>query len=113
MIKTIALAHRKPGLTREEYNKYWLEKHGPLAARLMPYVKKYVQNHFIEVPGMEFEGDGIVETWYEDVQAWQESLKAIRASEELMEDAAKFASMSPGGLWVVEEHVILDKTGGD
>ena len=36
MIKSIALAHRKPGLTREEYNRYWKEEHGPLAARLLP-----------------------------------------------------------------------------
>jgi uncharacterized protein (TIGR02118 family) len=111
MIKTIALAHRKEGLTREEYNKYWLEKHGPLAARLMPYVKKYVQNHFIEVPGMEFEGDGIVETWYDDIESWQKSLKAIRADKELMKDGSNFARMASGHFWVVEEHVILDKTG--
>jgi uncharacterized protein (TIGR02118 family) len=111
MIKTIALAHRKTGLTREEYNQYWLEKHGPLAARLIPYVKKYVQNHLIEVPGMEYEGDGIVEMWYDDVASWQKAMKAIRASEELMKDAANFARMGPGGSWVVEEHVILDKIG--
>lgn len=111
MIKTIALAHRKTGLTREEYNKYWLEKHGPLAAKLIPYVKKYVQNHFIEVPGMEYEDDGIVEMWYDDVEAWQKSKKAIGSIPELMKDGSNFARMSPGGFWVVEEHVILDKTG--
>ncbi|MCX7911830.1 MAG: EthD family reductase [Dehalococcoidales bacterium] len=108
MIKTIALAYRRPGLTREEYNRYWLEKHGPLAAKLIPGIRRYVQNHFIEVPGMEFEGDGIVEMWYDDVQSWQKSLAAIRTNKELMEDGAKFAQMKPGGFWVVEEHVILD-----
>jgi len=111
MIKTIALAHRKEGITREEYNRYWLEKHGPLAAKLMPYVKKYVQNHFIDVPGMEFEGDGIVETWYDDVESWQKSMHAIRSNDELMKDGANFARMASGRLWVVEEHVIMDKTG--
>ena len=111
MIKTISLAHRKEGLTREEYNKYWLEKHGPLAAKLIPYVKKYVQNHFIEVPGMEYEGEGIVEMWYDDVESWQKSMKAIGKSPELMKDGVNFARMAPGGLWVVEEHVILDKMG--
>jgi uncharacterized protein (TIGR02118 family) len=108
VIKTIALAHRKAGLTREEYNEHWLHTHGPLAARLIPYVKKYVQNHFIEVPGMEYEGDGIVEMWYDDVESWQKSMKAIGASPELKKDGASFAEMRPGGLWVVEEHIILD-----
>jgi len=110
MIKTIALAHRKAGLTREEYSKYWLEKHAPMAARLIPHIKKYVQNHFIEVPGIEYEGDGIVEMWYDDLEAWQKSRQAVFSSQELAKDAANFCRMSPGSgnFWVVEEHVIFD-----
>jgi uncharacterized protein (TIGR02118 family) len=111
MIKTIALAHRKTGITREEYNKYWLEKHAPLAARLIPHVKRYVQNHFIEVPGMAYEGDGIVEMWYDDVESWQKSREIVFADKELAADAANFCRMGAGGFWVVEEHVILDTTG--
>ena len=109
MIKTISIAHRKPGLTREQYNKHWLEIHAPLAAKFIPGIKRYVQNHFIDVPRMEFEGDGIVEMWYDDVESWQASMKAIGESKELIEDGPKFAEMRPGGLWVVEEHVVLDK----
>jgi uncharacterized protein (TIGR02118 family) len=111
MIKTIALAHRKTGITREEYNEHWLHKHAPLAAKYIPYVKKYVQNHLIEVPGMEYEGDGIVEMWYDNVEEWQKSRDALGSFPELMKDGASFARMSPGNFfWVVEEHVILDKT---
>ena len=109
MIKTITIAHRKTGLTREEYNKHWLAVHGPLAAKYIPGIKRYVQNHYIEIPGMEYEGDGIVEMWYDDIESWQNSIKAIRESKELMEDGPKFTEMRPGGAWVVEEHVILDK----
>ena len=110
MIKTIALAHRRPDITREEYSKYWLEKHAPMAAKLIPYVKRYVQNHLIEVPGMTYEGDGIVEMWYDDIEAWQKSREAVMSSKELAKDAANFAQMRSGYFWVVEEHVILDKT---
>jgi uncharacterized protein (TIGR02118 family) len=110
MIKTIALAYRKTGLTREEYNRYWLEKHGPLAARLIPNLKKYVQNHFVEVPGQTYEGDGVVEMWYEDLEAWKKSREAVFSNQELAQDAANFCQMRPGGFWVVEEHVIMDKT---
>ena len=109
MIKTISLAYRKTGLTREEYNKYWLEQHGPLAAILIPGLRRYVQNHFIEVPGMEYEGDGIVEMWYDDIEAYKKSMEYIRSSKELAADGAKFAEMRRGGLWVVEEHLIMDK----
>ena len=110
MIKSIAVAHRKSGLTREEYNKYWKEQHGPLAARFFPGLRKYVQNHLVEVPGMEYEGDGIVEMWYDDVEAFQNSMRFVRSEEgkALAEDGAKFAEMRSGGLWIVEEHVIKD-----
>lgn len=106
MIKSIVVAHRKAGMTCEEFSRYWLEKHAPLAAKLMPGVRHYVQNHLITVPGMEFEGDGIVETWYDDVASWQKSMQAIRASKELAEDGAKFCDMHNARMWIVEEHVI-------
>jgi len=106
MIKSIVVAHRKAGMTREEFSRYWLEEHAPLAAKLMPDVRRYVQNHIIAVPGMEFEGDGIVETWYDDVQAWQKSMEAIRASKELAADGAKFCDLRNARMWIVEEHVI-------
>jgi uncharacterized protein (TIGR02118 family) len=111
MIKSIALAHCKTGMTREEYNRYWKEEHGPLAARMIPGLKRYVQNHFIEVPGMEFQGDGIVEMWYDDVDAWRNSMNFIHSEEglALREDGMKFAEMQDGGLWIVEEHVIMDE----
>ena len=112
MIKSIALAHRKTGMTREEYNRYWNEERGPLAASMIPGLRRYVQNHFVEVPGMEFHGDGIVEMWYDDVSAWQNSMKFIHSEEglALREDVMKFAEMQgKGGLWIVEEHVIMDE----
>jgi len=106
MIKSIVVAHRKAGLTREEFSKYWLEKHGPLAAKLIPGVRRYVQNHLIAIPGVEYEGDGIVEMWYDDVAAWQKSMQAVRASKELAEDGAKFCDLRHAKVWLVEEHVI-------
>ena len=110
MIKKITVAHRNPNITHEEFSKHWFEVHAPLAARLIPNKVKYVQNHFIQVPGMEFQGDGIVEMYYESVEAWQEAEKVIRQTPELMADGPKFCVLKPGGVWIVEERVILDKT---
>ena len=111
MIKSIALAHRKTSLTREEYNRYWKEQHGPLAARLIPGLRKYVQNHYISIPGLEYKGDGIVEMWYDDVEAFKRSMDFIHsdAGKELAIDGGKFAEMRESSLWVVEEHVIKDE----
>ena len=111
MIKTIIVAHRKAGITRAEFNDHWVNIHGPLAAKIIPGLRKYVQNHLVEIPGMEFQGDGVVEMWYDDITAWKKSLTAVGASKELGADAAKFCRMGPdgGGMWIVEEHVIKDE----
>ena len=110
MIKSIALAYRKDGLTRAEYGRYWKEQHGPLAAKMIPGLRRYVQNHFLEVPGMEFDGDGIVEMWYDSVEDWQKSMEFIHspAGKALAEDGMKFAQMKVNGLWIAEEIVIMD-----
>ena len=107
MIKSIVVAHRKPGMTRQEFSTYWKNQHGPLAARLIPGVRRYVQNHLVEIPGMEYEGDGVVEMWYDDVAAWQKSMEAVRSSKELAEDGAKFCDLRNARVWIVEEHVML------
>jgi uncharacterized protein (TIGR02118 family) len=106
LIKSIVVAHRKTGLTHEEFNKYWLEKHAPLAAELIPGVRKYVQNHYVHVPGMTYEGDGIVEMWYDDVAAWRKSMEVVRNSKELAQDGAKFCDLRNASVWIVKEHVI-------
>ena len=48
--------------------------------------------------------------WYDDVESFKKSMEFIHsdAGKELVIDGGKFAEMRPGGLWIVEEHVILD-----
>lgn len=112
MIKTIVVAHRKGGMTHEEYNDYWLNSHAPLAARLIPGLRKYVQNHYVPVPGKEYQGDGIVEMWYDDINAWRKSMEFIRSpqAKALAEDGAKFCDLRNATEWIVEEHIIKDET---
>ncbi|OGO01280.1 MAG: hypothetical protein A2Y90_02960, partial [Chloroflexi bacterium RBG_13_52_12] len=76
-IKTIAVAHKKAGMTTGEFNKYWLEQHSPLAARLFPGLRKYVQNHFVIEPGRKYEGDGIVEMWFDDLAAMKNAMAFV------------------------------------
>lgn len=111
MIKSISLVHRRPELTIEEFNRHWKEQHGPLAAKMIPGLRRYVQNHLITVPGFEYEGDGIVEMWYDTVDDFRKSLEFVRsdAGRELAADGDRIAGMKPGFLWVVEEHVIKDE----
>ena len=82
-----------------------------MAARMIPGLRKYVQNHFIAIPGREYEGDGFVEMWYDDVHAFEKSMEYLRSEEGkiLAADGAKFSEMREGCLWVVEEHIIKDE----
>jgi hypothetical protein len=45
MIKVITLLKRKPGLSLDEFYRYWREQHAQLALKDHPEVLKYVQNH--------------------------------------------------------------------
>ena len=108
MIKRISLIKRKPGLTYEEFDQYWKEKHGPLAVKVLPGLRKYIQNHLVRTPGVNYEIDGIVETWYDDLAAFQR-LQAWRQSAEakvLIEDEEKFLDKSNPCIYFVEEHIM-------
>ncbi len=110
MIKSIVVARRKPELTRAEFYTYWEKTHGPLAAKYMPGVRRYVQNHLVEVPGMQFEEDGVVEMWYDDVESYLNTMKYLQSDEGrfLAEDGQKFADIKQSQVWIVEEHVIKE-----
>jgi uncharacterized protein (TIGR02118 family) len=113
MIKSITLAYRKPGMSHEEFCKYWQEQHGPLAAKMIPGLRKYVQNHALILPGSQYEGDGLVEMWFDSLEDQKKSFEFIMspAGRPLMEDGQKFCGSGPtkgAGAWIVEEHVIKD-----
>jgi len=111
LIKVINVVKRKPGISREEFYKYWKNVHGPLVAKHIPGMRKYIQNHFIDVPGYEYEGDGIIETWYDDVESYLKSMEFNKTKEArpLGADWAKIADMGKPKIWIVEEHIIKDE----
>jgi uncharacterized protein (TIGR02118 family) len=111
MIKSFTLGKRKPGLTQEEYLVYLKEKHGPLAAKVIPGLRKYAQNHPIILSGFEPEFDNITEMWWDSVEALQNYLN-WRQSEEakvLIEDEKKFSDPSKRIRFFALEHIIVER----
>ncbi len=56
MVKLVFCVRRKPELTREEFQRYWLDEHGPLVRSLreaQPGLRRYVQSHTIDIPASE------------------------------------------------------------
>jgi len=82
-VHLVALMVRKPGMSVEEFQKYWREHHGPLGAKT-PGLRRYVQNHPLpELYGSHNEPlcDGVAEAWFdslEDLQRSTETPEVIR-----------------------------------
>jgi len=120
MIKLTFCLVRRPGLTREAFQKYWLETHGPLVASVKDVlrIRRYVQLHSLPLEASEAmraarmgpEGfDGVAQLWWdslEDVIA-NTSPEAAEAGRLLLEDERKFIDLERSPLWWGEEKVIV------
>jgi uncharacterized protein (TIGR02118 family) len=69
-VKNYELVTKRPDLDRAEFDRYWAQVHGPLAATI-PTIRRYVQAHLS--PGTRDTGtapyDGLAITWFDDVAA--------------------------------------------
>jgi uncharacterized protein (TIGR02118 family) len=110
MIKLVYCITKKKDLTDDEFFRYWLHTHGPLAARV-PHLRKLVQSHRLAVPGDKYhpDFDGMAELWFDDAA----SLLAARQSPEwraITEGEANFIDRAKTAYFVTEECTILDRT---
>jgi uncharacterized protein (TIGR02118 family) len=106
MIKLISLVYRKKGLSDSDFYSYWKDKHGPLVSRIAPSLRRYVQNHPLDWPGLCDDADGIVEMWFDTVQdarsylEWRDTAEAY----ELREDEDRFQDFRRTRRFAVVEH---------
>jgi len=100
MIRMMAVLHRRPDLSAEEFRRYWRKVHGPIAARI-PGLRRLVQYHAQPDP-TRAACDGIVELWFDDRQAMDEAWASPegRASDA---DLANFLDTGRSGTVLVEE----------
>ena len=120
MVKLVFCCRRRPELSLEQFQKRWLELHGPLVRRLreqIPQMKRYVQSHTI--PGEASEMlrtsrgagpayDGITEVWFDSLAALGASGEAgLAAARRLYEDEAEFIDFANSAVFLTEEHEIF------
>ncbi len=110
MIKRASLLARKPGQTREEFLKHWLEVHAPIAHGI-PGIFKYtctvVTKSSFRKDGpepMEVEVDGIAEMWFTDQASLDMAVKSP-AFALLRADGAAFIGKEID--FITEENVIV------
>lgn len=106
MVKQVTLFKRKPGISREDFQKHWRTTHAGLVVAL-PGLRRYVQNHAEPKGNGEPPFDGVAEAWFDHVDAMRATvdtseLRAIR------EDEPNFIDGASMGTILVDEVVIKD-----
>jgi uncharacterized protein (TIGR02118 family) len=109
---------RLPNLSREKFQDYWRETHGPLVASVARTLRmrRYMQSHTVADPlydglrstrpGMEEPHDGIASVWFdsrEDLVAAMTSEEGRRAGALLLEDEKRFIDLKRSSIWVSQE----------
>lgn len=117
MIKFIMCLRRRPDLTREQFQDYWMNKHGPFFMKNAGVMraKKYLQSHTVDSPlndglrssrGMLPEYDGVAEVWFESEQDLMDAMsspegQALGAA--LLEDEGNFVDHANSSAFIVKE----------
>ena len=118
MIKLVMCLRRRPDKTREEFQKYWLEEHGPFfqANAGAMAAKRYVQSHTLNSPlndmfresrGLQPDYDGVAEVWFDSEEAMvtaMSSPEGQKLAAALLEDESTFIDHAASSAFLVEEH---------
>jgi len=107
-VKSVDFLTRKAGLPVEEFQRHWLQVHGPIAAAI-PALRRYVQSHTRRsayeagrVPAY----DGAAITWYDSAEAFRAAAAGPEHAR-VAADGPSFLSMDRIRSIVTREHVIL------
>ena len=117
MIKLIMCLHRHPNLTREQFQDYWLNNHGPFFQKHAADMrsKKYIQSHTLTSPlnaafresrNMQPEYDGVAEVWFEseaDMMEAMSSPEGEKLAAALLEDESTFIDHTRSAAFLVRE----------
>lgn len=121
MLKFVYCVRRRPDISPEAFQKYWLEKHGPLVRKYAPAMraKRYVQSHTLDTPlnaaaqqprGTKPPYEGITELWWDSLEDLLEALntpECQQANRILAEDEARFCDLPNCSVFFTEEHTIF------
>jgi uncharacterized protein (TIGR02118 family) len=106
--KNVELVTRKPGMPVPDFQRYWRDIHGPLAARI-PMIRRYVQSHTRASAyerGRTPAWDGVAITWFDDTDA----MRASAATPEyalVRADEPNFIAPGVLPVLITTEHVIV------
>jgi uncharacterized protein (TIGR02118 family) len=121
MIKLTFCLVRLPNLSREAFQAYWFDTHGPLVASVADELKirRYVQLHSLPAEasaGLRAsrsapeEYDGVAELWFDSLEVLAENGRrpeAQAAAALLLEDERRFIDLPKSPLWWGQARVVV------
>ena len=115
-VKFIGLSRRSAEFaTREDWIRYWIDVHGPLAHDIPEFTRhygRYVHNYVLPsavgAGGDDPDFDGIVEEWLESVAEFVACLQEPKYLEIVRPDEVKFVDFARSHMLLTEEHVVHD-----
>ncbi len=108
MYKLIFGAKRRPGMSREDFGKYWTTVHAE-KAKQVPGIKRYVINLAPDLSGSGAEQayDGFAEVWFENEEAMRASARSPQVRV-VLEDEPNLFDISTRFSVIVVEHVMVE-----
>lgn len=120
MIKLTFCLVRKPELTLEQFQDYWINTHAPLVASVKDVlrIRRYVQLHSYAPEtsadtrrsrGGPEQYDGVAQLWWNSFEdmASADPAAARDAGRLLLEDEKRFIDLARSPLWWGEEKVVF------
>jgi len=98
MTKVLVMLHKQDGQSWDEFQRYWREEHGPIAARI-PGLRKYIQNHATDRGNVPY---AVAELYFDSPEALQAAL-ASPEGKAALGDLGNFVDGERTGMAVVDE----------
>ena len=106
MVKLVYVITPKAGMSRADFQRYWLEIHAPLVKQI-PYLERYVINIFrprSEPPAGAI--GGVAEQWFASAEAMKAAFNTA-AAERARADISNFADITHSVSSLVDEHIVM------
>jgi uncharacterized protein (TIGR02118 family) len=111
MIHQLIFAHPKPGMSEQDFQRYWVEVHAPQFASKIPQIKRYLID--TRVPFGPEPADplwsGIAEIWLENEEEQLASLQTPEFLEGARLDEPKWAAFWRTVVLDTDAHVLKDE----
>ena len=108
LVKRLSFVKRKPGMSPQDFFRYWEDVHGPIASKL-PGLRRYLQCHNLmsSYEGQDPPFDGVAQVWFSDIAALENAFSSKVYLADARPDGQKFiAPEGVMGLLVQENRVV-------